>query len=306
MPFARNPFGLDFARNSFRWTQALCEKDSDGDGLSNGEELGDPHCVWQVGLTPTRTTNITHPGVLARSTRPLESVQMQLSSITSGQTIPICERVPQTDLPLSRASYGIPPPQTTYGGVCYGSLMCNGDNQGRVLPEMFPPTGLPMKCPGFVGPWILFPLLALLGICIYRRCPWLPQARWLLVWFLAEYGGCVGVDVVAHRYFSHGAYECGPIGKTVMALHFAATIQGNGQRWAFMHRIHHKFCDQELDPTTPEYPAMHAAEMGDSGFIFSHVSWLWTERNKVDERTTQEEILVSPPPPSQPMPHTCL
>jgi len=42
----RNPFGVDFAAEGHEWTKALCEKDSDGDGRSNGEELGDPECVW--------------------------------------------------------------------------------------------------------------------------------------------------------------------------------------------------------------------------------------------------------------------
>ena len=37
-------------------------KDSDCDGISNGDELGDPDCKWEPGQTPTRTTGITHPG----------------------------------------------------------------------------------------------------------------------------------------------------------------------------------------------------------------------------------------------------
>ena len=36
--------------------------DSDGDGITNGEELGDPQCVWIPGNNPNRTTHITHPG----------------------------------------------------------------------------------------------------------------------------------------------------------------------------------------------------------------------------------------------------
>ena len=32
-------FGLDFAAAGHAWTRALCEKDSDGDGFSNGVEL---------------------------------------------------------------------------------------------------------------------------------------------------------------------------------------------------------------------------------------------------------------------------
>ena len=31
-----------------KWDQTLCEKDSDGDGKSNGQELGDPECQWSA------------------------------------------------------------------------------------------------------------------------------------------------------------------------------------------------------------------------------------------------------------------
>lgn len=63
LPFKRNEFGKGFFRAGHKWTRAFCETDSDGDGLSNGEELGDPDCIWQPGQTPARTHNITHPGV---------------------------------------------------------------------------------------------------------------------------------------------------------------------------------------------------------------------------------------------------
>ena len=45
-----------------RWTVGLCEKDSDGDGYTNGEELGDPACIWNEGDEPSQTSGITHPG----------------------------------------------------------------------------------------------------------------------------------------------------------------------------------------------------------------------------------------------------
>lgn len=58
---ARNPFGTDFASAGFKWTRALCEMDSDGDGIPNGVELGDPDCVWKRGAIPAGPA-ISHPG----------------------------------------------------------------------------------------------------------------------------------------------------------------------------------------------------------------------------------------------------
>ena len=55
----KNVFGDAFAAASGVWTAALCNADSDGDGFTNGEELGDPRCVWTGPSTPpTRTVDI--------------------------------------------------------------------------------------------------------------------------------------------------------------------------------------------------------------------------------------------------------
>nr|KAG5700389.1 hypothetical protein BaRGS_029641 [Batillaria attramentaria] len=69
----RNPFGQDFDDAGKQWTESLCRKDSDGDGRTNGEELGDPNCVWKVGQMPTATTGLSHPGVCD----PMDSLQCQ-------------------------------------------------------------------------------------------------------------------------------------------------------------------------------------------------------------------------------------
>ncbi len=36
-----NKFGQDFTKARFKWSKELCQMDSDGDGLSNGFELGE-------------------------------------------------------------------------------------------------------------------------------------------------------------------------------------------------------------------------------------------------------------------------
>ncbi len=60
----RNPFGEAFgdttAGRGGRWTTALAMMDSDGDGASNGEELGDPMGRWSQGDAPT--TYVSNPG----------------------------------------------------------------------------------------------------------------------------------------------------------------------------------------------------------------------------------------------------
>ena len=59
---ARNAFGKAFQDAGFKWSKELCQADSDGDGQTNGFELGDPDCCWNSGDTPKITTELSHPG----------------------------------------------------------------------------------------------------------------------------------------------------------------------------------------------------------------------------------------------------
>ncbi|OWZ19176.1 hypothetical protein PHMEG_0006617 [Phytophthora megakarya] len=58
-----NGFGEDFASALYMWTDKLCNKDSDGDGQTNGQELGDPCCEWDLlALSARWTEGVSHPG----------------------------------------------------------------------------------------------------------------------------------------------------------------------------------------------------------------------------------------------------
>ncbi|CAH0484671.1 unnamed protein product [Peronospora farinosa] len=61
-----NDFGLDFKEAEFMWTTTFCEKDSDGDGQTNGQELGDPCCefVQRKNEKVRWTEGVSHPGDL--------------------------------------------------------------------------------------------------------------------------------------------------------------------------------------------------------------------------------------------------
>mmetsp|Transcript_42135 Transcript_42135/g.51161 ORF Transcript_42135/g.51161 Transcript_42135/m.51161 type:complete len:252 (+) Transcript_42135:98-853(+) len=57
-----NAFGLAYSLAGYRWTKELCEADSDGDGATNGEELGDPCCEWEDHTSNPLASQVSHPG----------------------------------------------------------------------------------------------------------------------------------------------------------------------------------------------------------------------------------------------------
>ena len=64
-----NLFGKDFQGEANIWTPALCKMDSDDDGKTNGEELGDPCCLWTPSNGATLiTTGLSHPGQASSTT----------------------------------------------------------------------------------------------------------------------------------------------------------------------------------------------------------------------------------------------
>ena len=65
-----NVYGKAFGEASHKWTSTLCLEDSDGDGQSNGLELGDPCCAWveASGSPPSFTADISDPGIASSMT----------------------------------------------------------------------------------------------------------------------------------------------------------------------------------------------------------------------------------------------
>jgi NADPH-dependent F420 reductase len=80
-----NVFGKDFMRAGNEWTEELCRKDSDGDGRTNGEELGDPNCEWKLGEPSPKARFVTHPGVADECPSPAPSPSvMKIAILGSG------------------------------------------------------------------------------------------------------------------------------------------------------------------------------------------------------------------------------
>lgn len=66
-----NAFGVGFERAGKLWTEEFCNKDSDGDGQTNGEELGDPCCSWRETGNIAYMRGISDPSDPTSRTNPL-------------------------------------------------------------------------------------------------------------------------------------------------------------------------------------------------------------------------------------------
>jgi len=86
---SRNQFGVDLQQAGFQWTVDLCMKDSDGDGISNGYELGDPCCRWASDSAEppalTDTSQLSHPGLSASIPAQPATVNCQAPAGAAGQ-----------------------------------------------------------------------------------------------------------------------------------------------------------------------------------------------------------------------------
>ncbi len=231
--FARNPFGWAFAKAGFVWTRELCEQDSDADGLTNGEELGDPLCVWEYGDAPSRTVNITHPG--------MTNADMLNASV-------------RAEIALAKAAAAAASGLPTDAGIT---------------------DGMPFRTYSSVWlPYVALPFFAWLAFGLKRFCAedYLPRIRWLLLVWLGQCTG-VGVSLGYHRYFSHKAFGANFWGKSLVGIMGSLSLQGNLYSWAYMHRIHHRLCDKELD--------FHSPIASDRGFVFAHATWYVTPKPHV-------------------------
>ncbi|XP_045188021.1 uncharacterized protein LOC123545778 [Mercenaria mercenaria] len=112
----RNIFGMDFENNNLVWDAELCKKDSDGDGKTNGEELGDPDCTWTPDTNPKYTTGLSHPGIC----EPFDSPQcggkpsfvncqdtgnFQCDAVNEPDTFNYTIRFPETPVPAKETTY---------------------------------------------------------------------------------------------------------------------------------------------------------------------------------------------------------
>ena len=132
----KNAFGKDFAAAGHKWTRELCMKDSDGDGRTNGEELGDPQCVWKEGDHPHNSKNVSHPGAC----QPLDSPHCKARNGEWSQLCKedklVCPAINSSDvtnLTLSFTRFKIPKRVTNY--YCQGFALPSDTDYHMIASE---------------------------------------------------------------------------------------------------------------------------------------------------------------------------
>ena len=177
--FPRNPFGLDFKAAGLVWTVELCQKDSDGDSRSNGEELGDPLCLWKIGDTPAGSTNLSHPGL----------PHVPLGGSAAYWTLKVFELEQANARASDAAPVGVE--------VDHGLLM----DTSPLAPEIY------------YYHYLLIPLLTVVALLLLSLgVTGAHRPNILAIIVITYLIGHVGVFIGNHRCYSHRSFEPSPSG----------------------------------------------------------------------------------------------
>ena len=82
-----------------------------------------------------------------------------------------------------------------------------------------------------------------------------------------------GVSIGYHRYFTHRAFDTGPILQTILGVLGSIAAQGPLVLWVATHRRHHAFSDEPGDPHSPHLAGTGRASMI-RGLWHSHIAWM--------------------------------
>jgi len=92
------PFASSFYSAGQKWGKAFCQADTEGDGQSNGLEMGDPCCIWSLGKTPMITTTLSDPNSAASKTTRQMPTCAQTNVFQQVLQCPVCIQALQLEM----------------------------------------------------------------------------------------------------------------------------------------------------------------------------------------------------------------
>ena len=90
--------------------------------------------------------------------------------------------------------------------------------------------------------------------------------------FILYFLGALGITAGYHRFYSHKTYQPHTLLEVALLWVGTMAIQGSALRWAYDHRLHHRYVDTEKDPYRTS-----------EGFWYSHLLWMFTKRGSFEE-----------------------
>ena len=87
----------------------------------------------------------------------------------------------------------------------------------------------------------------------------------------------LAITACYHRLYSHTSYTVNPVVEWVLLFFASMATQGSAIRWAFDHRLHHAFVDQDKDPYTVK-----------RGFWHAHIFWMFFRTEPVDPKVVSD------------------
>lgn len=112
--------------------------------------------------------------------------------------------------------------------------------------------------------------------CLLAFVPWLFTWSGLVLAVLGHFVfGLFGVTIGYHRLLTHRGFTCPLWFSHTLAVLGMCNLQDSPARWVAIHRMHHRFSDQQPDPHSPL-----------AGFLWGHMGWIVC-RHKILDRTSQ-------------------
>jgi fatty-acid desaturase len=75
--------------------------------------------------------------------------------------------------------------------------------------------------------------------------------------------GMIGINLGYHRLLAHRSFSCPRWLEHALAVLGACSAQGGPAWWVAIHRMHHRFADNDLDPHAPA-----------RNFLWGHIAWI--------------------------------
>ena len=91
-------FANSFYSAGQKWSKSFCQADSDGDGQSNGFEMGDPCCVWSIGQKTMFTTSLSDPNSATSKTTRQMPTCVQTNELKQTLQCSVCTQALQLEM----------------------------------------------------------------------------------------------------------------------------------------------------------------------------------------------------------------